>query len=288
MPPDLLKTVFLPLALFIIMLGLGMSLTLADFRRVIVAPKAKLLGLANQLLLLPLVALGLAHLFRLPPELAVGLMLVAACPGGPTSNIITHLSRGDTALSVTLTAVASVITVFTIPLVVGWSMIHFLGEGAAISLPFGKTVLQLVIVTILPIAIGMALHAARPAWTARLGRPVNILSIVFLALVILAAVLREEELGRQFREAGPAAVALNLVTMTLGFATAAWFGLPTRQRLTISIESGIQNGTLALAIALGILDSSRLAVPAVVYSLFMFVTGGFMILIFGRARNRAA
>lgn len=284
MSPDLLKTIFLPLALFVIMFGLGMSLTLGDFRRVIVAPRAKLLGLANQLLLLPVVAFALALVFRLPPELAVGLMLIAACPGGPTSNIITHLSRGDTALSVTLTAVASVITVFTIPLVVGLAMGHFLAEDAAIALPFGRTVLQLFIVTILPITLGMLVHAARPALTAKLAGPMNILSILFLALVILAAVLKEEELGRQFREAGPAVVTLNLTTMTLGFLTAAWLGLPTRQRLTISIESGIQNGTLALAIALGILDSTRLAVPAVVYSLFMFATGGLMILTFGRRR----
>jgi bile acid:Na+ symporter, BASS family len=262
-----------------------MSLTLGDFRRVIVAPRAKLLGLTNQLLLLPVVAFALALAFRLPPELAVGLMLVAACPGGPTSNIITHLSRGDTALSVTLTAVASVITVFTIPLVVGLAMGHFLAADAAIALPFGRTVLQLVIVTILPITLGMLVHAARPTLTARLSGPMNILSILFLALVILAAVLKEEDLGRQFREAGPAVVALNLTTMTLGFLTAAWLGLPTRQRLTISIESGIQNGTLALAIALGILDSARLAVPAVVYSLFMFATGGLMILTFGRRRT---
>ncbi|HMP73412.1 MAG TPA: bile acid:sodium symporter family protein [Kiritimatiellia bacterium] len=282
---DFLKTVFLPLALMTIMFGMGMSLTLNDFKRVVLAPKAKLLGLANQLVVLPLVALLLVWGFGLRGELAVGLMLIAACPGGPTSNIISHLSRGDTALSVTLTAISSTVTVFTIPLIVGASMGHFLGAEAVISLPFGKTVIQLMAVTIVPISLGMLLFAFKPGLTRRLTRPVNVVSVVFLALVIVLAVLKEEELGRQFREAGPAAVTLNVGTMLLGFGTATLLGLGLRQRVTISIESGIQNGTLALAIALGLLESPRIAVPAVVYSLIMFGTGAFMILRFGRERG---
>lgn len=284
MPDDLLKTVLLPLALIFIMFGMGMTLTPADFMRVIRSPKAKLIGLLNQLLLLPLTALGLVQLFGLSGELAVGLMLVAACPGGPTSNIISHLSKGDTALSVTLTAVSSVITVFTIPLIVGWSLGHFMGDESAIPFQFAKMFLQLTVVTILPISLGMIAHAKKPAFTARMGRPVNVFSIVFLALIIVGAVLKEEELGRQFREAGPAAVLLNVLTMGIGFGVAALAGLSLRQRVTISIESGIQNGTLALGIAMGILESSRIAVPAVVYSLLMFVTGAVIIL----WRSRAA
>ncbi len=284
---DFIKTLFLPLALMIIMFGMGMTLTPADFKRVILAPKAKLLGLFNQLVLLVLVAFALAHLFRLPGELAVGLMLIAACPGGPTSNIISHLSNGDTALSVTLTAISSTVTVFTIPLIMAFSMGHFMEGSQVIHLPFGKTVLQLMIVTIIPIALGMLLRAGKPAFAARMTRSVNIVSVVFLALVIGVAVLQEEELGRQFMEAGPATIALNLLTMGLGFSAASWFRLPVRQRITISIESGIQNGTLALAIALGIMGSARIAVPAVVYSLLMFGTGGWMILRFGRRRERA-
>ena len=279
---DFLKTVFLPLALMVIMFGMGMTLTPADFKRVIFAPRAKFTGLANQLLLLPLVAFALARLFRLPGELAVGLMLVAACPGGPTSNVISHLARGDTALSVTLTAISSVITVFTIPLIMDLSMGHFMGAGEAIALPFGKTVVQLMMVTVLPIGGGMLMRRYRTALSRRLSRPVNIASVVFLALVILLAVLKEEDLAGQFAEAGLAALALNALTMALGFGTAALLRLPLRQRVTISIEGGIQNGTLALAIALGILDSARIAVPAVVYSLLMFGSGGLMILAFGR------
>ncbi|HMO50709.1 MAG TPA: bile acid:sodium symporter family protein [Kiritimatiellia bacterium] len=284
---DLLKTVVLPLALMIIMFGMGMTLKPVDFKRVILAPKAKLIGLFNQLVLLPVIAFGLVFLFRLSPELSVGLMLVAACPGGPTSNLITHLSRGDTALSVTLTAVSSVITVITIPLIVGFSLELFTAAGdTALTLPFGKTVGQLMIVTIIPISLGMWVHARWPGFARRMGKPVNVLSMLFLALVIVAAAAQEPDLAGQFREAGLAALSLNVITMALGFGIATAALLPTPQRISISIESGIQNGTLALAIALGLIGSPRIAVPAVVYSLLMFASGAFMILRFGRrAKN---
>ncbi len=284
MPPDLLKTIFLPLALISIMFGMGMSLTTADFKRVVLSPRATILGLCCQLIALPLLAFGLIWLFRLPGDLAVGLVILAACPGGPTSNIITHLSRGDTALSVTLTAVSSVITVFTIPLIVGFSIGHYLDADEAIALPFLKTVAQLVVVTLIPIALGMWVNAARPGFSRRMASTVNVVSLLFLALVILAAVLREKDLGEQFILAGPAALALNLGSMGLGLGAAALFHLTRPQGICISIESGIQNGTLALSIALGLLDSSRIAMPAVVYSLLMFASGAIMILWFRRHR----
>lgn len=282
MPADLLKTVFLPLGLILIMFGMGLGLTPGDFKRVIFSPKAKLLGLAMQLLALPALAFLLATLLRLPGDLATGLMLLAACPGGPTSNIISHLSRGDTPLSVTLTALSSIVTVFTIPLVVGLSMAHFMGDHAVIRLPFVKTLIQLMTVAVVPIVVGMAVHARFPNFSCRMTRPVNVISLIFLGVIILAAVLKEKDLGAQIAAAGPAAIALNLGGMVLGFAVAAWFRLPRPQQITISIEVGIQNVTLALAIALGLLESPRLAIPAVVYGLFMFLTGAAMIAIFGR------
>lgn len=288
MPPDFLKSVFLPLGLIFIMFGMGLGLTPADFKRVILSPKAKLLGLTLQLLALPAIAFSLALLFKLPGDLATGLILVAACPGGPTSNIISHLSRGDTALSVTLTAFSSIITVVSIPIVVGLAMDRFMGDAAVIQLPFGKTLIQLFAVTIAPILLGMWANAKRPQLSQRLARPVNRFSIVFLALIILAAVLREKDLATQIRAVGPAVIALNLAGMALAFAAAALFRLPRPQRVTISIEVGIQNATLALAIALGILESPRLAIPAVVYGLFMFATGAAMIAIFGKLRARPA
>lgn len=282
MPADFLKTVLLPLGLVFIMFGMGLGLTAADFKRVILSPKAKLVGIAAQLLALPLLAFAIATALRMPGDLATGLMLIAACPGGPTSNVITHLSRGDTPLSVTLTAFSSVITVFTIPLIMKWSMAHFMGGQAVIELPFGKTLVQLIAVTLLPIVIGMIVHAKCPRFSQRMAKPVNIFSLVFLSIIIVVAVLKEKDLGAQIAVAGPAVIALNLGGMLVGFGAAAWFGLARPQRITISIEVGIQNATLALAIAIGLLESPRLAIPSVVYGLSMFATGSAMIAIFGR------
>ncbi|MFM8232215.1 MAG: bile acid:sodium symporter family protein, partial [Chthoniobacterales bacterium] len=143
MSGELLKQLALPVALFAVLFGMGLSLVPEDFRRVVLKPKAKIVGLCCQLLMLPAVAFALALAFRLPGELAVGLMVLAACPGGATSNVITHLAKGDAALSVTLTAISSMICVFTIPWIVGWSMNWFMGSGAAVALPFWKTLGQL-------------------------------------------------------------------------------------------------------------------------------------------------
>ena len=284
MSGELLKQLALPIALFAVLFGMGLSLVPADFLRVVRRPKAKIVGLTCQLLLLPTVAFLLALLFRLPGELAVGLMVLAACPGGATSNVITHLSKGDTALSVSLTAVSSMVCVFTIPWIIRWSMDWFLGAGADVALPFWKTLGQLALVTILPIICGMTVRHLRPAWADRLERPANIFSLVFLALIIAAAVAREKDLAHQFVVAGPAAITLNIVMMLLGFAAGWLSGLPRNQRVTLAIETGIQNGTLALGITLGLLDSARIAMPSVVYCLFMFLSGGFMIARFGHRR----
>lgn len=281
-PTEVLKQLLLPAALFAVLLGMGLSLRPADFRRVLLSPKAKIIGLGCQLVLLPLTAFSLALAFRLPGELAVGLMVLASCPGGPTSNVITHLSRGDTALSVTLTAVSSVVCVFTIPWILAFSMGWFQGDAVAIHLPFWKTLGQLTLVTILPILVGMVVRASYPSLASRLARPVNLFSMLFLAAIILAVVLREDDLAHQFRLAGPAAITLNLLTMALGFAAAWLVRLPQTQRITIAIETGIQNATLSLGISLGLLESARIAMPSVVYGLFMFLSGGFMILCYGR------
>ena len=285
MSGEVLKQLALPVALFAILFGMGLSLVPDDFRRVILKPKAKIVGLFCQLLLLPAVAFALALFFRLPGELAVGLMVLAACPGGATSNVITHLAKGDTALSVSLTAVSSMICVFTIPWIVGWSMNWFMGSGAAVALPFWKTLMQLTLVTILPILCGMAVRRTRPALALRMERPANVFALVFLVLIIAAAVAREKDLAHQFAVAGPAAITLNIVTMALGYAAGWLTGLPKAQRTTISIEAGIQNGTLALGITLGLLDSARIAMPSVVYCLFMFFTGGLMVALFGKRRT---
>ena len=272
-----MTTIMLPIALFVIIFGMGLMLTPEDFLRVVRSPKAKLIGLSCQLVLLPLVAVALALALRLPGELAVGLIIVASCPAGAVSNVLTHLAKGDTALSVTLTSISSIVSVFTLPWIIGWAMDYFLGAGAAVVLPFWKTLGQLALVTILPLVLGMLAKHARPALAARLARPANVFSMIFLAVIIAAAVGGTENLAEQFRRAGPAAITLNIAAMALAFFVARLAGLARPQRTAICLEVGIQNGTLALGICLGLLHNPTIAMPAVVYCLFMFLSGGLVV-----------
>jgi len=282
----MLTTVFLPLSLALIMLGMGLALKLEDFRRVVREPKATLLGLVNQLILLPAMGFLLAVLFQLPGEFAVGLMLLAACPGGVTSNLISHLAKGDTALSITLTAISSLLTIITIPLIVGFSMDYFLAEDRTIGLNVGEMILQIAVITILPVSLGMFIRAKKESFALRMDRPVKIFSAVFLAAIIVAAVLKDKEnISTYLIIAGPAALSLNLLSMGVGFFSARLFRLSTAQSVSVSIESGIQNGTLALGIALGILESAPISIPSAIYSLLMFGTGGAMIAFFGTRKK---
>lgn len=269
-----LLTAFLPIALGIIMLGLGLSLTVADFARVVQQPKPVLIGLGCQLLLLPLVCFGLAEGFALAPALAVGLMLLAASPGGTSANLYSHLAHGDVALNITLTAVNSVIAILTLPLVVNLSLAHFMGEGQAIPLQFAK-VLQVFAIVLVPVAIGMWVRSRYPAFAARMQRPVKIVSALFLVLIILLAVAKD---WRTFVDYAPvvgaAALCFNLISLAVGYWVPRLFRLSRRQAIAIGMEIGIHNGTLAIAIALSpmLLNDSTMAIPAAIYSILMFFT----------------
>ncbi len=280
-----LTTVFLPLALFIIMLGMGLGLTLNDFKRVFVQPKAVILGLIAQLILLPIVGFLLSLIFPLSPELAVGVMILAACPGGPTSNIVTYLVRGNVALSITLTAISSLITIFTIPIVVNLAMQKFIGEGVALQLPFVKTIIQIAVVTFIPVALGMLLHNYTPQFAAKVEKLVKWLSLFFLGLIIAGLLLKERaNVASFFFQVGGVTLTLNLLTMALGYAIAILGKLDSKDAKAITVEVGIQNGTLAIAVATTLLNSPNMAIPAAIYSLIMFITcGAFM----GIVRNRA-
>ena len=272
MEESIITAVFLPLALAFIMLGMGLTLTIADFRRILLAPKAILLGLVAQLLLLPLMGFLLVKLFGLTGALAVGVMILAACPGGPTSNLVSHLARGDLALSISLTAISSVVTVATIPLIVNYSILFF-GEEGSVTLPILQTIIQIMGVTIVPVGIGMYIRSRNSQLSDRAERPFKIASAVFFVLIILAAILKERENLVEFMIlTGPAALSLNVLTMTIGFLMARMADLPIRQRLSISIESGIQNGTLGIMIAATLLQNSVMAIPIAIYSLLMFIT----------------
>ena len=261
------------------MFGMGLSLRIEDFKRILIYPKAVGIGLLNQLILLPVLAFGIAKAFQLPPELAVGLMILAVCPGGATSNLITHLAKGDSALSITLTACSSVITVFTIPFLVNYSIAYFIPGGEAKQLEVVGTVVSVLFITLIPVALGMITLAKAPALAKKWDQPFRKISTVFFVIIVLAAILKEREnLVQYFIEAGPAALALNLSTLTLSFAMAKWTGLPFRQGLTIAIESGIQNGTLGITIAATLLVNSVMSIPSAIYSLLMFGTAALVIL----------
>jgi BASS family bile acid:Na+ symporter len=275
---DKASTIILAGSLIIIMLGMGLSLVLDDFKRIFVYPKAILVGLVNQLILLPLIGFTIAVLFPLAPEIAIGIMILAACPGGPTSNLIAHLAKGDTALSVSLTALSSFVTILTIPFIVNFALIHFLDEGQMIRLDVLETIIQIFVIIIIPIGIGMTIRKYREKFALKMANPVRKASAVVIALVIIGIVVKEREnFVSYFQQAGLVALTLNVATMAVGYYSARLFRIKDKQALSISIESGIQNGTLAISIAVVLLNSTAFAIAPAIYSLLMFFTGGVVV-----------
>jgi bile acid:Na+ symporter, BASS family len=283
MQESILTMILLPLALGIIMLGMGLSLTINDFKRILQFPKAVLVGVVNQLIFLPLMGFLLVYFWEMQPTYAVGIILLAACPGGPTSNLFAYLGKCDTALSITLTAVSSILTIFTIPFIVNYAMLLHLGEGQYVALPVLRTILQIMVITIIPVSIGMYLKYKKPNWAAKAERPVKLSSTFFIILIILGAVLKDKEnIIPAFKEMGLPILILNTITLLVGFYSSRLLKLSFKQASTISIESGIQNGTLAIAIATSgtMLNNPEMAIPPAVYSLLMFVTGALAVRIF--------
>ncbi|MFN5513472.1 MAG: bile acid:sodium symporter family protein [Cyanobacteriota bacterium] len=282
MQSSFFTAVLLPLALATVMLGMGLSLVPADFQRIARYPRAVAVGVLCQIALLPLIGGLVAVAFPLDPALAVGLIVIAVCPGGPSSNLVTYLAKGDVALSVTLTAVSSAITVLTIPILTNLALQYFLGKSAAIALPIGATMFQIFLITLLPTAIGMTIRRQFPEEARRLEKQMSRLAAGLLALIILLLLIREgEKLPGFLAQAGVAVLALNLLAMLGGFWAAKVCRLPLPQQICIAIEVGIQNGTLAIAITAGLLNNPDMAVPAAVYSLWMYVAG-FGAILYGR------
>ncbi|MCY1491119.1 Pantothenate precursors transporter PanS [compost metagenome] len=274
MTASLLSTVFLPLALGIIMLGLGLSLTLADFARVVKFPKPVLIGLGCQILLLPLACFFIAKGFQLEAALAVGMMLLAASPGGTTANLYSHLAHGDVALNITLTAVNSVIAILTMPVIVNLSLMHFMEGDQAIPLQFAKVV-QVFAIVLGPVAIGMWVRSRFPAFAERMQKPVKIVSALFLALIILLAVAKDWATFLEYAPVvGLAALCFNLLSLGVGYCVPRLLNLSQRQAVAIGMEIGIHNGTLAIALALSpmLLNNPTMAIPAAIYSIIMFFT----------------
>lgn len=266
-----LTTVALPLALAVVMFGLGLSLTVGDFARIGRQPKAVVIALVLQLVVLPALCFGLVLLFDLEPLLAVGLLLLAASPGGTTANLFSHLFRGDVALNISLTAVNSLLAVVTLPLVTNLALDHFDPPAAGeLGLQLGKTV-QVFAIVLVPVAIGMFVRARSAAFADRMDKPVRILSAVVLALVIVGTMVAERDNVTEYvRAVGLPATVFCLLSLTLGFLVPRALGVTQRQAIASAFEIGVHNSTLAIAVAVSVLGSVGLAVPAAVYGVLMF------------------
>lgn len=275
---DSASTAVLAISLIIIMFGMGLSLVIDDFKRIAVSPKIVLIGLTNQLVFLPIIGFMLIKFIAVPPEIAIGVIIIAACPGGPTSNLITHLAKGDTALSVSLTALSSILTLLTIPFIINLGLLTVLGQDTIIKLDVIQTIAQVFIIVIIPVMLGMLIRARKSKFAITMEKPVRLASAVVFVLVLFGVLFKERaNFVGYFQQAGIITLVLNVLTMLLGYLTARFMQLPFRQRVSISIESGIQNGTLAIAIATVLLGNTTYAIAPAVYSLIMFLTGGVVI-----------
>ena len=272
MQGDIVSAVALPLVLAFIMFSLGLGLTVADFRRIFAQPRALLVGVVCHFVLLPLVCFGLLGAWGLTGVFAVGFMILAACPTGATSNLVTYLARGDVALALSFTAVASIATIFTLPLVVTWALGHYLGAARAVNVPVGLMMGQVALMLALPVGLGMVVRRRWPAWTRRAeplaARAATALLVLF---VLLAAVKNWPLVVDHIFSLAPFALLLNVCMLGLGFAAARAVRLSRRQSITLGIETAVQNAVLALVIASSVLQDDAMAIPGALYAVVMYV-----------------
>lgn len=277
---QILSTVALPLLLILIMFGLGLGLSLTDFRRVWQSPRPILIGLAWQALVLPIVAFFLARLFKLPPEFAIGLVMVAASPPGPTSSLFTKLVYGDVALSVSLTAVATALSALTAPLATGIALHFFAPDSMELTYPYSRIAEVFFLVT-LPVLAGMALRHFRAPLALRLDKPIRTLSLVILVVVVISAVAKELQLLiDHIAEVGLSLLILNLCSISFAFLFPRALKQTPAQSRALSFTLSVHNGSLPLYIAISILGSVSIAVPIAGYSLFMYLTATLLALFF--------
>ncbi|NNH87637.1 bile acid:sodium symporter family protein [Acinetobacter terrae] len=266
-----LFTFFLPMALAIMMTGLGLELTVKDFLRVQRHPKVIFLALFTQLIILVLIAFLICILLKLPPLLAVGLMLLAASPGGPTANLISYLFKGDVALNLTLTAINSLICTFTLPFIVNLSIHYFLGEHPKIGMPTEK-ITQVFLIVFIPVCLGMFIRSIAPNIALRLNRPMRFFSVMFLFLIFFYALYRERfNIVEYFVDIGLATALFCFISLLVGYLIPHLAGVSDRQARACTFEIGIHNTSVAMTIALSVLSSTTIALPAGIYSIFMYV-----------------
>jgi BASS family bile acid:Na+ symporter len=263
----------IPIGLWLIMFGLGMSLTLGDIKHVFVDVKAATIGLAGQLILLPALGFLLVEILSPAPAIAVGLIILTACPGGVTSNAYVFASRGDLALSVSLTGISSFITVFTIPIWTFLALDLYYTEGSIPEIPVLDMVYQLASLTIIPIAGGMIVRFLKPEFAKRLIETLRTVTLIFLiTLVVSGTITSFSVLIDNFIDAALIALLLNVFAMTMGFILGRFFKLDLAKRVSITYEVGVQNITLAFLVTLSLLQEPSLAVSTLVYALFMKIT----------------
>ena len=278
--------VVLPLALAFIMLALGLGLTFDDFVRVARHPRDFAVGAASQIVVLPAVAFLLASVWPMAPELALGLMIIAAAPGGVTSNLLTSFARGDVALSISLTAVISLLSVITIPLVVVFAYGHFIGDEAMQDITVADTAISVFLIVTVPVTIGLLLRRYAGRFALRIEPAARAVSAVLFVLVLAGAIYQEREnLVTYYSQAGLATLVLNVLMMAIAYLLARLFASGAKQRTAIAIECGLQNGTLAIAIAVLLFGGGLATVPAATYSLTMFVTALIFVALLRRTRD---
>lgn len=285
MQGDVVSSVLLPAALAFIMFALGLGLTPPDFARIARQPRALLVGMLCHFVLLPLACFAMIKVAGITGAFAVGFMILAACPTGSTSNLLTYIARGDVALALSFTAVASVLTIFTLPMIVSFSLEHFAGAAQAVSAPVGAMMGQIFLMVGLPVALGMLVRSRKPGWALR-TEPVatKVATVLFILIVAAAAAKNWALLRDNFSTLAPFAVALNLAMLLCGFLVARLARLSRRQSITLGIETAVQNATLALVIASTVLRQDAMAIPGALYGVLMYAGG----LVFAYSMRRFA
>ncbi|MBL8515613.1 MAG: bile acid:sodium symporter family protein [Betaproteobacteria bacterium] len=274
MQGDIVSTVLLPLGLAFIMFTLGVALTPADFKRVFRYPRAFAVGTLCHFVLLPLVGFLVVKLWGVTGALAVGFMIIAACPTGTTSNLLTYHARGDVALALSFTAVASLMSIITVPLIIGWSMDYFLGASRQIAVPVDQIIVPIFVILAIPVGAGMLLRAKAPDFSHRYHQRMSTVATLIFVLIIAAAIAKNWALFKEHTATlAPLVFSINVTMLLLGFGLSKLVGVDIRQAATVAIESSVQNGTLAIVIASSILKDDVMSLPGAVYGVLMYVTG---------------
>lgn len=284
-----LLQVLLPIAIALIMTGIGMSLTLADFLRIGERPKPVLVGVLGHYLWLPALGFFIAWAFALPPEFAVGLVLVAACPSGSSSNALTYLARGNVALAVSLTVISGLVTFISVPLLVNLALQWFAGERADLQVPFRSTALHLAALVLVPILIGMSVRRFAPAFALKIEKWTGAFALLVLFAIIVALIVQQwANLPTLLRGVGLPAFVLACGATAGGVVLGRLMRLNLPDALTIGIEVGVQNATLAALLALSLMKSEQIAVPALMYGMMMYLPAAAVVMYGRRAARRAA